>query len=136
MMKSQKISESGIIGKDGRLRMPMDRVNAWLAEHKEERIVVRFEAPGKEQSKLQTAYYYNYILPCVVAGMRETGVVMSEHDADKWLIEQYPGELATDGKRPVYGLELSQTQMLEYLDWLKQYAAENLSVYVEDPRTL
>lgn len=135
-MKSQKISESGIVGKDGRLRMPMDRVNAWLSEHKGERIVVRFEALGKEQSKLQTAYYYNYVLPCVVVGMRETGVIMSGHDADKWLIEQYPGELEIDGKRPVYGLELSQTQMLDFLDWLKQYAAENLSVYVEDPRTL
>lgn len=135
-MKADKISESGIVGTDGRLRMPMDRLDAFFAEHKGERLIVIFEAAGKEQSKLQMAYYYNYVLPCVVTGMRETGVYMSESKADKWLVEQYPYELLNDGKRPVFGRELNQTQMFNFLEWLKQFAAENLSVYIEDPRTI
>lgn len=135
-MKTQKISESGLIGTDGRLRIPMDRVNAWCAEHKGERVIVVFEAGGNEQSKLQMAYYYNYVLPCVVAGLRETGAYMSESKADKWLIEQYPGDLLNDGKRPLFGRELNQTQMSDFLEWLKRYAAENLYVYIEDPQTL
>lgn len=135
-MKADKISESGMITPDGLLRMPMDRLKAFFADHKGERVVVVFEAAGKDQSKLQMAYYYNYVLPCVVAGMRETGVYMSESKADKWLVEQYPGDLLNDGKRPVFGRELNQTQMSDFLDWLKQYAAENLYVYIEDPRTL
>lgn len=48
-MKTQKISESGLIGTDGRLRIPMDRVNAWCAEHKGERVVIRFEAAAPVQ---------------------------------------------------------------------------------------
>lgn len=135
-MKADKISESGMITPDGLLRMPMDRLKAFFAEHKGERVIVVFEAAGNKQSKLQMAYYYNYVLPCVVAGMRETGVYMSESKADKWLIEQYPGDLLNDGKHPVFGRELNQTQMSDFLDWLKQYAAENLYVYIEDPRTL
>ena len=135
-MKADKISESGMITADGLLRMPMDRLKAFFADHKGERVIVVFEAAGKEQSKLQMAYYYNYVLPCVVSGMRETGVYMSESKADKWLVEQYPGDLLTDGKRPVFGRELNQTQMSDFLEWLKQYAAENLYVYIEDPRTL
>lgn len=125
-----------MITPDGLLRMPMDRLKAFFAEHKGERVVVVFKAAGKEQSKLQTAYYYNYVLPCIVDGMRETGVYISESKADKWLIEQYPGDLLNDGKQPVFGRELNQTQMSDFLDWLKQFAAENLYIYIEDPRTL
>ena len=135
-MKADKISESGIITDNGQLRLPMDRLNAFFAEHKGERVIVVFEAAGNKQSKLQMAYYYNYVLPCVVAGMRKTGVYMSESKADKWLIEQYPGDLLNDGKRPIFGRELNQTQMSDFLEWLKQYAAENLYIYIEDPRTL
>lgn len=131
-----KISESGIIGQDGKLRMPMDRLNPFFADHKGERVIVVFDIPGKDQSKLQSAYYYNYVLPCVVSGMREKGVYLSESKADKWLVEEYPGELSIDGKRPVFARELTQSQMSDLLEWLKQYAAENLHVYIEDPKTL
>ena len=63
-LKMNKISESGIIGPDGKLRMPMDRLNAFFAQNKGQRVIVVFEAAGKEQSKLQMAYYYKYVLPC------------------------------------------------------------------------
>lgn len=131
-----KISESGFVGADGRLRMPMDRLKAFFAKHKGERVIIVFEAAGNGQSKLQMAYYYNYVLPCVVDGLRETGVYMSEFKADKWLVEQYPGDLSADGIKPVFARQLTKTQMTDFLEWLKQYAAENLYVYIEDPKTL
>ena len=31
---------------------------------------------------------------------------------------------------------MGKTDFSEFLDWLKQFAAENLFVYIEDPKTL
>lgn len=131
-----KISESGIIGQDGKLRMPMDRLNPFFADHKGERVIVIFDIPGKDQSKLQSAYYYNYVLPCVVEALREQGTRKSEDATDRWLMEEYPGGGNPDTVSLVCARQLDQRQMSDYLEWLKQYAAENLHVYIEDPKTL
>ena len=139
-MKTTKISESGLIGTDGRLRIPMDRVNAWCAEHKGERVIIRFEAVAPGSSAALLAYYYNYIVPTVVYALYEQGTRKSEKAVDKWLVQEYPGE--KDERQLGFGTdvtearELDQRQMLDFLDWLKQFAAENLSVYIEDARTI
>lgn len=130
------VSDSGIITKDGQLRLPMDRINAFLAANKGKRVIVRFEAAEHGSSKLQLAYYYNYVLPCVVEALREQGTRISEERADRWLIEQYPGGFSYDGNKQTVARQLTQSQMYEFLEWLKQYAAENLYVYIEDPKTL
>lgn len=139
-MKVDKISESGIVGQDGRLRMPMDRLNAFFAEHKGERVVVRFEAAEHGSSELQLAYYYNYIVPTVSAALYEQGTRMRERAVDKWLVEQYPGEkderILGFGTDVTEARQMDKRQMFDFLDWLKQFAAENLSVYIEDPRTI
>lgn len=137
-MKTTKISESGLIGADGKLRMPMDRVNAFLEAHKGERVVVRFESAERGSSALQLAYYYNYILPTVVQALYEQGTRISEENADHWLISQCPTGFhnTDDGTSKEKARELTVNEMTEFLDWLKQYAAENLFVYIEDPKTL
>ena len=129
-----------MIGTDGRLRIPMDRLNAWCAEHKGERVVIRFEAAAPGSSAALLAYYYNYIVPAVVTALYEQGTRKSEKAVDKWLVQEYPGEKDERqlgvGTDVTEARELDQRQMLDFLDWLKQFAAENLSVYIEDPRTL
>lgn len=135
-MKPAKISESGVIGTDGKLRLPMDRLNAFFAEHKGERVIVVFEAAGNKQSKLQMAYYYNYVIPCVVEALREQGTRKSEDATDRWLMEEYPGGGNPDTVSLVCARQLDQRQMSDFLEWLKQYAAENLYVYIEDPKTI
>lgn len=137
-MKTDKISESGMIGTDGRLRLPMDRVNTCFAEHKGERVVVRFYFSAPGSSAAQQSYYYQYIVPTIQQALRETGERKSEKAVDKFLMEQYPG----DKTECEFGTEveearlLSQNQMSDFLDWLKQFAAENLNVYIEDSKTL
>lgn len=134
-MKSDKISESGIVGTDGRLRMPMDRLNAFFAEHKGERVVVRFEAAAPGSTAAQLAYYFNYIIPTIQTALWETGERKTERQTDVWLREQCAvctsgwGDLMEAG-------QMSKTDFSEFLEWLKQFAAENLSVYIEDPRTI
>ena len=134
-MKADKISESGIVGTDGRLRMPMDRLNAFFAEHKGERVVVRFEAAAPGSTAAQLAYYFNYIIPTIQTALWETGERKTERQTDVWLREQCAvctsgwGDLMEAG-------QMLKTDFSEFLEWLKQFAAENLSVYIEDPRTI
>lgn len=130
------VSDSGIITKDGKLRLPMDRINAFLAANKGKRVIVRFEAAEHGSSKLQLAYYYNYVLPCVVEALREQGTRMTEEQADRWLMEMYPAGNTVELMPLVFARQLNQSQMSDFLEWLKQFAAENLYVYIEDPKTL
>lgn len=133
------ISESGIITDKGQLRLPMDRLNAFFAANKGKRVVVRFEADTPGSTALQQAYYYNYVVPTIKAALYEKGERFTESGVDRWIINNYPlsKDLFTeDGNPKVIGKQLTISEMFDLLDWLKQYAAENLYVYIEDPRTL
>ena len=129
-----------MIGTDGRLRIPMDRINAFCSENKGKRVVVRFYADTPGSSKAQQSYYYNYIVPTIVAALYEQGTRKSDKSVDKWLVQEYPGEKDERqlgvGTDVTEAREFDQTQMSDFLEWLKQFAAENLHVYIEDPRTL
>lgn len=134
-MKPTKISESGLIGDDGRLRMPMDRVNAFFAAHKGERVVVRFEAAAPGSSELQLAYYFNYVVPTIQTALWETGERKTEKQVDLWLRQQC-GNCYNDYGGLLEARQMSKPDFSEFLEWLKQFAAENLYVYIEDPKTL
>lgn len=134
-MKQTKISESGLIGADGKLRMPMDRVNAFFEAHKGERVVVRFESAERGSSELQLAYYFNYVIPTVQTALYETGDRKTERQVDLWLREQCA--VCTSGWGDLMeARQMSKTDFSEFLEWVKQFAAENLFVYIEDPKTL
>lgn len=136
-MNPAKISESGVIGTDGKLRLPMDRINAFCSANKGRRVVVRFEAAAPGSSAALLGYYYNYVVPSIVSALREQGTRKSDDATDRFLIEQYPGDFGLEpGVYVSVARQLDQRQMLDFLEWLKQYAAENLYVYIEDPKTI
>ena len=139
-MKANKISESGLIGQDGKLRMPMERLNQFFAEHKGQRIVMRIEAAEQCSSVAQIAYYYNYVLPTVRQALLEIGERKTEGQTDKWLIDMYPGEkderILGLGDNVKEARQMDKLQMFDFLDWLKEFAAENLYVYIEDPKNI
>ena len=139
-MNTEKISESGSVTEIGQLMMPMDRLNAFFKANKGKRIVVRFYAAEHGSSKLQQAYYYNYVIPTIQAALYEQGTRMGEKSVDKWLVGNYPGDKSEQeigiGDEIIEARNFTKNQMSDFLDWLKQFAAENLSVYIEDPKTL
>lgn len=130
------ISESGMVGQNGQLLMSMERVNAFFKANAGKRVVVRFEAVEPGSSAAQLAYYYNYIVPEIVRALHDQGTRMSEERVDRWLVEQYPGESRYNGGEQHVARQLTQSQMSDFLEWLKQFAAENLYVYIEDPKTI
>ena len=130
-----KLSESGIITANGQLRLPMDRLNAFLAANKGKRIVVRFEAAEPGSSELQLTYYFNYIVPTIQTALWETGDRRTEKQVDLWLRQQC-ASCYNDYGGLLEARQISKPDFSDFIEWLKQFAAENLYVYIEDPRTL
>lgn len=134
-MNPAKISESGIIGTDGKLRLPMDRLNAFFAANKGQRVIVRFEAAAPGSTAAQLAYYFQYIVPTIQTALWETGDRKTEKQVDLWLRQQCA--VCTSGWGDLMDArQMSKTDFSEFLEWVKQFAAENLYVYIEDPKTI
>ena len=134
-MKADKISESGIITDNGQLRLPMDRLNAFFAANKGKRVVVRFEAATPGSSELQLAYYFNYIVPTIQTALWGNGDRRTEKQVDLWLRQQC-ASCYNDYGGLLEARQISKTDFSDFIEWLKQFAAENLYVYIEDPQTL
>ena len=130
-----KLSESGIITDNGQLRLPMDRLNAFFAANKGKRVVVRFEAAEPGSSELQLAYYFNYIVPTIQTALWENGDRRTEKQVDLWLRQQCASCYNEYGGL-LEARQISKPDFSDFIEWLKQFAAENLYVYIEDPRTL
>ena len=136
-MNKHEIRESGVIDAKGNMLLPMDRLTAFFLANKGKRIVVCFEAAEHGSTAAQQSYYYKYVLPTIVDAYREQGTRMTAHDVDKQLLWLYPGDLITpEHYIPTRADQLDVTQMNDFLEWLKQFAAENLNVYIEDPRAI
>lgn len=132
-----KIIETGLIGTDGRLRLPMDRINQFMATKKGMRVIATFEVSAPDSTKAQQSYFYRYILPTIQQALKETGERYSEKQTEFYLFTYCPEEFRMlDGTLIASGRDLSKTQMSEFIDWIKQYAAENLNVYIEDSKVI
>ena len=132
-MPESKISELGTIGEDGRLRLQMERVDAYLAEHKGERCMVIFQAFAPHTTKLQQAYYRGYILPAIRAARWKLGTRASLTQTDAYLKTQCP---VTCDNYYQGVADLTQSEMSEFIEWIKQFAAENLNTFIEEPKAL
>lgn len=125
------ITESGVINDKGKLLLPMDRVNGFLSENKGKRVIATFSIYESGSTELQQGYYYNYVLPCIMEELREEGTRLTRDEADELLVGMWPHDTKAERAR-----DLTKSEMSDYLEWLKQFAAENLDTYIEDPRTL
>lgn len=123
-----KIVESGYVDKSGKLRLPMDRLREFWVKNEGCRIIATFEAVKSGSSDAQRAYYFNYIVPTVQKAMYELGTRLTEAQTDRFMRETYGDE------REVR--EYTTEEMTAFIDWLRQWAAEDLSVYIEDPRVI
>lgn len=127
---ANSIVEYGRIDGEGKLRLPMDRARAFFVNNRGKRVLVRFEAVEQGCTEAQWGYYYGYVLPTVRQALYNLGERKSDAEVDAWLCDQCPGVDCSAAK------ELGAGQMSDFLDWLKQFAAENLDVYIEDARVI
>lgn len=131
-MKSCLICEVGIIGEDGRLRIPPERLTEFYRQHAGERAIVKIEALERHSTPAMFRYYFGYVLPTARRGMLKQGNEMTEAQVHEFLWGEFPGE--HDRLQDIR--QAPQSQVLHYMEWLKRYAAENLETYIEDPNSL
>lgn len=142
-MKRREISSSGTIGNDGKLRMYYGELNQFFAMHKGSRIIARFIVASPGSSEALKGYYFNYVVPTFRTGIWEAGERLTDEQTERRLRELSPvmyeqipnietGEYETRLRKIS---ELSNAELIEHIEHLKQIAAEEYSIFIDDPKS-
>ena len=143
-MKRREIEATGMIDGDGRLKMFMGELNEFFKSHKGKRVIARFTVVTKGTSEALLGYYFKYIVPTMKAAFLSSGETLTEEQTEHRLREISPimreshvdiesGNFTSRIKKVT---ELSNAELIDHIDFLKQFAAEELNTYIEDPRVL
>lgn len=143
-MKKRKIAVTGTIDYNGNLRMYMDELKQFFKMHKGCRVIAKFMIESQGSSEALKGYYYNCVVPSFQEGMWDAGERLTEEEAEIKMRELSPIMLEQEinentGKyttRLREISELSNAELVEYIDHLKQIAAEEYSIYIEDPQSI
>lgn len=143
-MKRREISSSGNIGNDGKLRMYFEELNQFFAMHKGSRVIARFSVVSSGSSEALKGYYFNYVVPTFRNAFWEAGERMTEEQTERRLRKLSPIMYSerVDEKTGEYFFELrtvaelSNAELIEHIETLKQIAAEEYNTFIDDPRTL
>ena len=123
----------------GNLEYYKGELDEFLKLHPNRNVIIRFEIAPREPSARTKAYYYNYVLPKMARAFYENGERMTQPQVDKFLREHCPSiqdEVWENGKchistRAFDNLDSSEAN--EYIEWIKEYASENLYTIIDDP---
>lgn len=124
--------------------MYMGELNAFFKEWKGARIVARFSVASPGSSEALKGYYFNYVVPTFKQAIWDSGERKTEEQTEHFLRELSPVmyEQTPDVETGQYETrlreirELSNAELIEHIDTLKQIAAEEYSVFIDDPRTI
>ena len=89
-MKKRQQTASGTIDSNGRLSMYMGELNEFFKQHKGKRVVAVFDVAEPGSSEALKVYYYNCVVPTMMAAIWESGERKSQEDTEKYLRELSP----------------------------------------------
>lgn len=143
-MKPREISATGVVNNKGGLSLYMGEVNEFLKLHKGERVTVRFFVAPRSSSEALKGYYFNYVVPTVRRALYETGERLTEEQTEKFLREQsaimYEQKADTDTGKYITRIkeiaECGNAELIEHIEFIKQFAAEELNTFIENPKTI
>lgn len=124
--------------------MYMDEINSFFALHKGCRVIANFHIASKGSSAALKGYYFNCVVPSFKSAFWENGERLTDEQTEKRLREMSPimYEQNADLDTCKYNTriksvsELSNAELVEHIETLKQIAAEDFSIYIEDPKTI
>ena len=143
-MKKREITATGKIDNNGGLKMYMGELNQFFSMHKGSRIIARFIVASPGSSEALKGYYFNYVVPTFRTGIWEAGERLTDEQTETRLRELSPVmyEQTPDINTGKYETrlrtisELSNAELIEHIEHLKQIAAENYNLYIDDPRSI
>lgn len=139
-MKAREKSVFAKINDDGKLMTPPD-LREFLTMWKNNRVVVRFEILPDTPSEALKGYYFNYVVPTMKTALWESGERKNEQQTENWLREMSPITHHCEW-RGFWDVtikeiaELSNAELSEHIEHIRQMAAEEFSVYIEEPQTI
>jgi hypothetical protein len=133
-----------MINNNGGLQMYMGELNQFFAMHKGCRIIAQFSVASPGSSEALKGYYFNYVVPAFKSGIWEAGERLTDEQTERRLRELSPVMYEqtpdiTTGKyetRLRTIAELNNAELIEHIEHLKQIAAEEYSIFIDDPKTI
>lgn len=143
-MKKREILATGTINKNGGLAMYMGEINEFFQMHKSKKVIARFVVVEKEASAALKGYYFNYVVPTFKQAIWQSGDRKTEEQTERFLRELSPimyDQTVNDitGKyesRLREISELSNPELIDHIDFLKQLASEEYYIYIADPNEI
>ena len=143
-MKKREITATGTINNNGGLAMYMGDVNDFFRQHKGSRIIARFIVSKPGSSEALKGYYFNYVVPTFKQAIWESGERKTEEQTELFLRELSPvmyaekvnedtGEYSHELRKIA---DLSNSELIEHIDFLKQLASEEYYFYIADPNEM
>lgn len=143
-MKMREFSCTGKITEKGQLSMYMGELNAFFSKHKGKRVIAKFYVAPMGTSEALKGYYFHVVVPSFRQALYETGVRKTDEQTEIWLREISPVtyESIIDISTGKYSnrikeiSELDNAELVEHIEHLKQIAAEEFNLYIEEPNAL
>ena len=143
-MKKREITATGTINSNGGLAMYMGELNEFFKGWKGSRIIARFIVASPGSSEALKGYYFNYVVPTFKHAIWEAGERLTEEQTERRLREFSPimyeqtpnidtGKYETRLRTIA---ELSNAELIEHIEFLKQLASEEYYLYIADPNEM
>lgn len=142
-MKQREINVFGKTNESGQLQLQPE-ARAFLQTWPNSRVVAKFTILADDPSEALKGYYYHYVVPTMKAALWEGGERMNEQETEYHLRELSPVTCKKEWNDGQWRYEtevlniydLSSAELVEHIEYIKQMAAEEYSIYIEDPQTI
>ena len=133
-----------MITSNGKLAMYMQELNAFAQQWKNARVVATFRVYQPGTSAALRGYYFNYVVPTMKRALWENGERKTDEQTEVWLREMSPimYQQEADPETGKYSTvlreiaDLDNAELIEHIETIKQFAAEDFNTYIEDPNTI
>lgn len=143
-MKQHEINVAGRVDSYGRLSMYMEELKAFTKKWKDSNVVATFRIYQPGTSAALRGYYFNVVVPTMKRAFWDAGERYTDDQTEKILREYSPimHQQQADPDTGKYNDEireikdLDNSELIEHIETIKQIAAEEFNVYIEDPNTI
>lgn len=142
-MKQNEINIPGRVTSEGKLTMYMQELNNFLGKWKNTRVIATFRVYQPGTSAALRGYYYNYVVPTFRQALWESGDRKTQEQTERYMREISP-VTRSEQVNPDTGKyfselreikDLDSNELIEHIEFIKQLAAEEYSICIEDPNT-
>lgn len=143
-MKPHEARLLGWIDTKGRLMVPQAELKEFTKLYSNKRVIVSVKVYHPGTSAALRGYYYNYVVKAVAEGYWAAGERLTYEETEKrlrdmspithnWSVDEDTGKMEYE-LRPIS--DLDNEELIEHIEIIKQFAAEDLGVYIADPQTI